>query len=192
MLIPLTEAAPVVTLDEAKAHLRVDHTDDDAYITALISVASVAAADRTDRTIGIREWEWRAIGHDLCRRLTSRWWLRVPAPPLLDVISIKYRDTEGAEQTSPPEDYEIVGVGAPQGGFIRLKSGRSWPSVEPGAEAAVIHFKAGYEEVPETLKQAVLLMIGHLYNSRGEMIRQEFIEDPTIKALLIPYKVWGV
>lgn len=192
MLIPLTEAAPVVTLDEAKAHLRVDHTDDDAYITALISVASVAAADRTDQTIGIREWEWRVIGQDLFRRLTSCWWLRVPAPPLIEVTAIKYRDTEGAEQTFPAEDYEVIGAKAPQGGFIRLKNGRSWPSVEPGTEAAVIHFKAGYEEAPEPLKQAVLLMIGHLYNSRGEMIRQEFIEDPTIKALLIPYRVWGV
>ncbi|MEZ0169924.1 head-tail connector protein [Microvirga sp. TS319] len=192
MLIPLTEATPVVTLDEAKGHLRVDHTDDDAYIRALIGVASVAVADRTDRTIGVREWEWRVSYEDMLRRMSPCQRLRIPAPPLLEVLSIKYRDGRGTEQTYPADDYEVIGANAPQGGYIRLKNGRSWPSVEAGTEAAVIRFRAGYEEVPEPIKQAVLLMIGHLYSSRGEMIRQEFIDDPTIKALLAPYKVWGV
>lgn len=192
MLIPLTEAAPVVTLDEAKAHLRVDHTDDDAYITALIGVASVAVADRTDSTVGVREWEWHAFHEDMLRRMSPCWRLRIPAPPLLEVLSITYRDGQGVEQTYPANDYEVVGVGAPQGGYVRLKNGRTWPSVEPGTEAAVVRFRAGYKDVPEPLRQAVLLIIGNLYNSRGEMVNTNLMEDPTIRALLAPYRVLGV
>ena len=40
---PATEP---VTLADAKAHLRVDGTDEDAYITGLIGVARVAAEER--------------------------------------------------------------------------------------------------------------------------------------------------
>lgn len=64
--------------------------------------------------------------------------------------------------------------------------------MEYGPEAVTVRFRAGYEAVPEPIKQTVLLMIGQLYNGRGEMIRQELVEDSAIKALLAPYRVWSV
>ena len=38
-----------VTLEQAKAHLRVLHSHDDAYITTLISIAAQHVLDYTDR-----------------------------------------------------------------------------------------------------------------------------------------------
>lgn len=36
----VTPSDPVVTLDEAKRHLRIEHVDDDAYVTDLVAVAT--------------------------------------------------------------------------------------------------------------------------------------------------------
>lgn len=188
MLIPVTPADPVVTKDDAKLHLRVDHTDDDAYISSLIGVATTAAAERLERTLGLRTWDYRLDSEDV----RCGFDLRLPGPPLVEVISVKYTDADGLEHTHPPENYRVFGIGAPQGGGLRLKSGGVWPSLQTGPEAVTIRYRAGYEEVPEAIKQAILLMIGDLYASRGEKIRSEMVEEPTIKALLAPYRMWGV
>ncbi len=52
-------------------------------------------------------------------------------------------------------------------------------------------YRAGYETVPEDIRHAVLLMVGQLYSVRGERIDNDLVEDPAIKALLAPYRMWG-
>lgn len=190
MLIPVTDAAPVVALPEAKAHLRVDFTDDDAYITSLIVAATTAVGDRTGRTLGLQEFDYRVDS----LRLTPAWcgaiWF--PAPPLVSVASVKYVDADGVEQTLEPTKYRVFGVGTSRGGGIRLAEGSSWPAVRPGLEAMTIRFTAGYEAPPEPIRHAILMIVGHLYAHRGEMVKSDLMEDPAIKSLLAPYRVLGV
>ncbi|WP_426315679.1 head-tail connector protein [Methylobacterium fujisawaense] len=47
----VTPPAPIVTLDDAKAHLRVDHSDEDALIAGLVEVAT-AWLDGPDGWLG--------------------------------------------------------------------------------------------------------------------------------------------
>jgi len=188
MLIPVTAAAPVVTPAEAKAHLRVDHSDDDAYITSLIGVASTAAAERLERTLGLREWDLRLDSEDV----RTGFDIRLPGPPLVEVVSVTYVDTDGAVQTYDPANYRVFGIGAPHGGGIRAKSGSVWPSLQYGPEAVTVRYRAGYETVPDDIKHAVLLIIGDLYASRGEKIRDDLMEEPAVKALLAPHRVWSL
>ena len=186
MLIPVTPAAPIVTLDECKDHLRLDHTDDDAYVTALISAATTAAQERLGRTLGIMTWDYRLDSAGI-------YWggdIRLPMPPLLEVVSVTYVDLDDATQAYAPANYRAFGIGG-RGG-IRLAGGAAWPSVRQGPEAVTIRYRAGYDTVPEPIRQAIKLLIGQLYAQRGEMVQENLTEDPAIKALLAPYRELGV
>lgn len=186
MLIEVDAADPVVTLDDARHHLRIDHSDDDAYITTLIRVATTAVQERLERTLGVTTWDYRIDSEGICWGFD----IRLPMPPLLEVVSVKYFDTDSVEQTYAPANYRAFGIGG-RGG-IRLTGGASWPSLRSGPEAVTIRFSAGYEEVPAPIRQAVLLVVGQLYAQRGEMVQENLTEDPAIKALLAPYRVFGI
>jgi len=186
MLIEVEAADPIISRDDAKRHLRIDHSDDDTYIDALIVVATKVVQERIERTLGVTTWDYRIGSEDICWAFD----IRLPMPPLLEVLSVKYFDSDNAEQTYAPANYRAFGIGG-QGG-IRLTGGASWPSLRYGPEAVTIRYRAGYEEVPEPIRQAILLMVGQLFSQRGEMVQENLTEDPTIKALLAPYRVWGI
>ncbi|MGL3208695.1 head-tail connector protein [Bradyrhizobium sp. BR 1433] len=69
------DIAPVVTLDEAKAHLRVDHGDDDLLIAALVTAATIAAQDLTQRRFAEQVVEWPLM-HWHCG------WIALPIAPV--------------------------------------------------------------------------------------------------------------
>ena len=213
MLIRVTAPAPIVATEEARQHLRIDHTDDDAYIAALVAAAT-AWIDGADgwlgRCLGPQTWDLKLDGVWWDRRqpapLDSPWWqrhgfgsgwaLRLPLPPLLEVVSIKYRDPANAEQTYDAANYVVSGVGASHGGTVSLATGAAWPSVSNGREAMTVRFRAGYEAgdppgpaVPAPIKHAVLLMTERLYEDRGG--RNDVLKDSTIDALLAPFRVFA-
>lgn len=151
-----------VSLDEAKAHLRVTTTDEDAYIASLTTVA--------------REWcegfQQRAYITQTHKLTLDRWprgcAIYLPRPPLQSVTSIVYTDSEGAQYTIEAESY-IVDTDAEPGRIV-LAYGASWPSVTLRPAAGVeITYVAGYGDasaVPQKAKQAILLLVGHFYEHR--------------------------
>jgi hypothetical protein len=106
------------------------------------------------------------------------------------VVSVNYFNDDNIEQTYASGNYRAFGLGG-QGG-IRLTSGASWPSLRYGPEAVMIPYRAGYETVPEPIRQVILLMISQLFANRGEMVQENITEDPTRRALLAPYRVYRV
>ena len=94
----------VVSLEEAKVHLRVDHDDDDDYIEALIAAAT-ATIDGPDGWLGRalveQTLEWQ--GNQFCGDVTLGY------PPLINIVSVKYIDTDGVEQIVPSDQYRLVG-----------------------------------------------------------------------------------
>jgi len=70
-----------VTLDQAKLHLRVDSSDDNTLITALITTARQLAERETKRAFITQTWELH-----LDRALPE---VEIPKPPLQSVDSIK-------------------------------------------------------------------------------------------------------
>jgi uncharacterized phiE125 gp8 family phage protein len=149
MHVQIETAATVlpVTLAEVKAHCVIDHNTHDAMLTAFIR----SAVAQLDPPFG---WLGRSIMQQTFRaRLAGFNGARIalPYPPLDSVEFVKYLDSDGATQTVPATDYEVITSTEP--GYIMLKDGKSWPSGLSTTEYPVwIDFVAGYgyeEEEPE-------------------------------------------
>ena len=182
----VTAVAPVVSTAEAKAHLRVMHNDDDAYIDGLIAAAG-------DWLFGENSWLGRAA-------TASRWELTlrefpdgkldIPKPPLVSVTGVFYTPSNGgaAQQITV---FRTIGGGG--NGYILPAKGSDWPATDGEPESVRIEFTAGYTSVPASIKHAALLMIGHWYENREAVTEIKLSDLPmAVDALLYPYRNWAV
>jgi len=155
-----------VSLNEAKAHLRVEHTDEDALINGLIAAATAEIDGRDGylrRALVTQTWDYWLPRFPLARRIL------IPMPPLRDVVSIKYLDGNNLEQTFAAENYEVVGND--EQGYVALNIASSWPLTYDREKAVTIRFEAGYGEakdVPVNVRQGILLRVADLYMNRGD------------------------
>ena len=159
-------AVEPVSSAEAKLHCRIDTSADDTLITMLITTARRTVEADSGRAMITQTWE---LVLDAFPTKTS---IKLPLPPLQSITHIKYytNATPSVEATFASTNY-LVSVDDPYGGLIVLKDSASWPSItDPLEKGAVrIRFICGYGlavAVPETYKQAMLLLIGHWYENR--------------------------
>lgn len=151
-----------VTLDEAKAQCRVDHDDEDDYIESLIRRA-VALFDgdgelgRAMVTQSWAQWETQAPG-----------WVRLQMGPFISLTSVQYYDGAGVLQTATLGNFETWLDGDHV--IVKPKDGYDWPSAQVRPDAIKITYSAGFgaaADVPETVKGAILLAVGHWYDRRA-------------------------
>lgn len=175
-----------VTLSEAKRHLRVDHTEEDQLILSLIAAARVHIEYTAT---------WRALITQTFDGWIDRFCdvIELPFSPLQSVTSITYIDAVGVEQTLSASVYSVVVAAIV--GRVELAYGKSWPTTREVSNAVKIRFVAGYgsaaSDVPEPIKQGLLMLIGHLYENREMSAPVQLHTIPfSADALLRPYKVW--
>lgn len=92
--------------------------------------------------------------------------IELPNPPLKSITSVKYFDTDGDEQTLSSTAYNTI-TPTDDPGFIEPAFGEVWPSTRARSDAVTVRFVAGYAsraEVPDAIKEAVLLKTEHLYD----------------------------
>mgnify|MGYP003649325872 CR=1 FL=1 len=188
-LAPVRTAAPSlepVTLAEVKTHLRVDHTDEDDYIAALIS----AAIEQLEGHVGI-------LGG---RALVNQSWrqdfggfaadLRLSLSPLVSVTSVTYYDADNAQQTLAASVYQAFDDAL--GPYLATAPGESWPSAYGRVDAVSVTFVAGYgataASVPAPIRAAIMLAVGNWYDERGGALDM----PPAAIALVRPYRRRGV
>ena len=185
-VIVITPPERVVTLDQAKQHLRVDGDDDDALIKAFID-ASTAHIDGPDGWLG------KAIGLQTLEAGLDGFIydpISLPYPPVLTVTGIVYDDIAGVERTLDPATYEV------RDGAIGTVWGKSWPSTRAycGASRSVrITYRAGYETVPAPIVVAILMMVGDMYRNRETAGTGGMGAVPmtaSVDALLNPFRVY--
>lgn len=190
----------LITLEEAKAHLHVDHTDDDALILAYVQ----AASERLDGPAGIcgrafRVQRLRLSLPGFCEQI------ELPYPPLVAVHGVTYLDSNGDEQTfAAAGQWRVIGIGAEQGGRIVPLYGVQWPSLLATADPDLvrIEFSAGYvsasspddDAVPKAIKNACKLMVGDWYEFRPSTVigttAAQLLHG--VEMLIAPYRVAGV
>lgn len=176
-----------VTLADAKAHLRVDGTDEDAYITSLIGVALVAAEERLERTLVSTTWRLTLDGFPDAIKLTM--------PPIVSVQSLTYLDAAGVQQTLAPADYVLDAVSEP--GYLVPAPGKAWPSTQSGRiNTVTVDYTAGYgataADVPAPIKHWILLSIGEMFMNREGSAERPAVAHGFADRLLDPFRVWGV
>lgn len=181
---------PVGTV-EAKAHCRVDVDDDDALLDALVVAARQYVEQVTRRSLVTQTWDLFLDGWPAGDTLV------VPVPPLQSVTAVTYTDDAGTTRTVSSADYVVDTANEP--GRVRLTSSASWPSETLQVVNGVqVRFVAGFgdagADVPQPIRQAILLLVGHWYENREAVAVHSFATFPkeiplAVDALLWPYRV---
>ena len=200
-------ADDVVSLEEAKAHLREDSEDFDAQIQAFI-YAATEFVDGPNGYLGraLIEQTWDYYLDEFpCRNDWSlpvsrrRNYIEIPLPPLIEVVGVFYVNANGEEQQLDASSYIVDDASQPA--RISLKSNASWPSVAEQPNAVRIRFRAGYIDatnspptpnVPFPIKAAILMYIGDLYQNReNQVVGDAIAKLPwASEQLLRPHRVY--
>lgn len=182
-------AAEPVSLADMKTHLRVDHTDEDAYITALITSARMMVEEYTLRALITQTWLLTADAfYDTD--------LVMPRSPLAGITHVKYYNSSSVLTTVTATDYWAFTTG-PRGRLV-LKADKSWPSdVESNGrpDAVQITFTAGYgasaSYIPAALVHAVKLLCHWQYDQRMPVNVGNIVNELPWSAaqLIAPYRL---
>lgn len=176
-------AVQPLTLAEAKSHLRVGHTDEDALIGIFLAASTAAAEKSTGRAFIDQTWDYyldffpHGYRHyPVHHRHHVHNWIEIPKPPLIDIEGVFYTDTAGVEHQFTGFSIDVARAPA----RIFPTANGCWPSTlinEPNAVR--IRFRAGYVDpgnspftnnVPADIKAAILLMLGTLYQQRETIV----------------------
>ena len=154
------------------------YSSDDTLLAALIQAAREYVEGYQNRALCPQTWElvldnWP---YDDC--------IEVPKTPLQSIADIKYKDSAGTETTWDSANY-IVDTDSFLG-RVAPGYGLNWPTETLYPAGGIrIRFVAGYTTVPTVTKQAMLLLIGHWYESREGVSEKSMTEIPfAVKALL--------
>jgi uncharacterized phiE125 gp8 family phage protein len=177
-------AAEPLTLSEAKLYLRIDTDAEDDFVGALIAAARTHVEARTRRALVAQTWrfvfdDWPPDGR-IALRLA----------PLQSVVTARVYDAAGAAHALDSGTFVVDAAAS-------VLAWPPWAVPAPGREAAGIEIDvvAGYGDaggdVPETLRQAVRLLIAHWYENRALVApgQQVAALPATVEALLAPYRV---
>jgi len=154
-----------VTLAEAKAWLKVDGADEDALIATLITAARLHLESVTGRALLTQSWRlvldaWPAAGE-----------VQLPVAPLSALTAIRAFDEDGDEHTIGLAQFLVEAGGAPAR-LVLPPTVAGMPVLRQrfGIE---IDYVAGFGEaadVPQELKQALLVLVAHWFEHRDAVV----------------------
>lgn len=183
-LVAAPELQPV-SLELAKAHLRIDSTAEDIVVQGMIDAAT-QMVDGPDGNFGLalltQTWDlW--LGEFPCGSV-----IELPLRPVQTITYLQYTDSDGVLQTVDTDDYVLDSKSMPP--LIVPAYGASWEATQDIRNAVNVRFVAGFgdavKDVPQRIIQAILLTVGHWYENRGASgaALPEQIDD----VLLAPYR----
>jgi uncharacterized phiE125 gp8 family phage protein len=166
-----------VSLQEVKAAGRLED-EDDALLAGHLR-AAVAAVDGSDG------WLNRALISQVWIKWLDAfpWTIRMPLPPLQEVVEVRYVDTDGNVQVVDPSVYVVAGIG----GYGRIVPalGQRWPATRCQPDAVQVEFKAGYGDdwnaVPQDIRDALILSTVALYDG---------CESAAATEIFMRYRAW--
>lgn len=180
-----------ITLEEAKAHLRVTFSDDDSLIEQLIKSATHELETRLQRTLCETTWT------EVLDAFPSGG-IKLSMPPLLSVQSIVYYDSTGSVLTLASTEYLVDTHNEP--GWVFPAPDKTWPETQGRINAVTITYKAGYllggtstqqrDAVPRDLRAYLLIRVATLYENRESINVGNIVTPiPALDSLWQPYRV---
>ena len=183
--ITVEPAVEPVTLAEMKDQLRIDGTDDDAFLTDSITEARQEIEDLTGLSLITQSWQ---LTIDRWPNGREPWWdgtvqahintlsgvnrsLEIPRYPLQSITSVTTYDEAGngtVENVSTTFDVDTQQMP----GRLTLKSGASWPTALRDTNAIEIVYVSGYglaaADVPAPIRGAIRRVVAYMYQHRGD------------------------
>ena len=177
--------ATLTAIDKAlvKASKRITHASEDDLIDFCIKSADDFIEKGTNRAL-MEQTLLLRLGRVLSM-------IELPRPPLLELLSIKYTPEGGGEVTIDVAD--VIVATKNMLGLIFI------PDLEEASGTMEIEFKAGATDpshVPQSLRQAALLLTGHWLSNREATVEDsrlmkvdkkiQFGVDQLIRKYLVP------
>ena len=204
-----------ILLEEIKQHLRVDGSDDDTSLAALIIAARTIVETTTgltliERTFDIFFDDWSTLkpcdfvsegigeldNHAILSPAGKARGLFLPLKPVNSVNSIQIVDAEGEQIVWASENYDLVTGLEP---FLRVKEGVTLPRLGTSCEAVRVSVQAGFgpswNDIPADIHQALLMLATHLFYHKGDQDMAtvgNIVRAAGAKALLAPYRRFRV
>ena len=171
-----------VSINDVMAHLRLDSTSDNAYLATLITAARQTIEAECWCSLNTQTWQywWDRF----------EWQMYIPRPPLISSTFIQYlapQSSNSVYTVCPTSIYELSQHrGIP---LYRLQCLQTWPITRGYRDDVMCQVVTGYgpnpTDVPGPIRQAILLLVAHMYLNRGEVVAQL---PPAIGALMGNYR----
>lgn len=164
-----------VTLEVARAHLRVDQADEDTLIAAYLTASREVVEEATSRALVTQVWE---VSFDAAEVAFGQP-LLLPRQPVIEILSVTSVAPDGAEVAMTTADYRV------SSGL--LSPATSWP-----VGSVRVQYRSGYgppDAVPRALVAAILLGLGELYESREASTAKALTENPAFRRLTNLYRI---
>lgn len=204
--LQMPETTPVL-LDEVKDHLRIDGADEDASLgalsaTAITLVETYLDMALVDRQVAIYLDTFSVSGE----AQAERWWHGVADGSITELgratyhVALPIKPVQSIEQV----DITVAGGGSVNWGSdnyylkpglspaLVRKNGRAWPVPGSKLEGIKISATAGFgpdwNHVPASIRQALLMLVTHLYYNRGDTAAGSVLQESGAAALLAAFK----
>lgn len=186
LVLTAAPAVEPVTVDEAKAHLRIDHAEEDALLASLIATSRLHIETALDLALITQGWCWRLDAWP------DEKIVALPIRPVRSVDAVRITAASGSVETLAAERFLLDGTGTPP---RLISTDGAWPRPGAAALGIEIEFTAGFgsaaSDVPAPIRQALLTLVGHWYENRHgvELGGGEMRIPGAVSALLMPYRM---
>lgn len=170
-----------VSLEDAKAHCRIDIDLEDDLIERLIWSAYRYAEHYQQRTLLTTTYQMVLGGFPAS--------IPLPLPPFQSMDFLKYIAPNGTETTLDEDQYEIDLTTAQ--GIIYPAYNCSWPSIRCVRNAVTLQWVAGSDTISGETQSAILLMVGHLFEHRESVSEITYKEVPMAAHALLDMGCWS-
>ncbi|MDR0406975.1 MAG: head-tail connector protein [Holosporales bacterium] len=191
---------PLISLEEAKAYLRVDSDAEDALIQRLVAASTEALEVITGRSFLQKTYQYATpLKLFTPKNQTTQDYLYpisvlqvpLPRPPVCRITSVVLR-TGVQEREIPAENYSMMERHGPAQLTITVPVGAC--SSRMPCEL-IISFSAGFGEtadsVPEGLRLAILMLVADAYEKRDGFSAQAGLPQG-VHALIQPYRLLNI
>lgn len=154
-------------LSEIKEQLRIDHSAEDEALTKYMT--AVRRKVERDNNLALLTQSWKLY---LNRFPVGNCAIRIMKRPVQSITAIKYLDTDGNLITLAASAYTLdKDAFIPE---IHPVYNTYWPAARYFTHSVEIEFVAGYSsnplQIPEEVKLALKLLIGHYYENREDTV----------------------
>ena len=193
-----------LTLQEVKEYLRVEDNTDERNLRPLIESARRLVEEHLNRTLMQTTYQqfldsfdehedplWEGVRQGPYLNYYKNY-IDLVKSPVISVTHIKTYQDDDTDTTMAASKYYVDNAREPS--RIVLRSGETFPTALRVANAIEIQYVAGYTspyQVPEPIRLAILQIIAHMYEHRGDMgnAAEAMMMPSMCKRLLSPYVI---